>query len=476
MILRGYSAFADKKILLLQGPVGGFFRHLAADLQQNGATVSKINFNAGDWLFYPRGAINYRGTLDEWPEWFSRFLEKHDFDVVLLFGDCRPIHATAHAIAYQRGIEIGVFEEGYVRPDFVTLERYGVNARSRMPRNPTWYLRHDPPSIPVATPLGSTYWPMVWAGFRYYTAAILGKPWFRHYLHHRPLEVREIWPWLRTVWRKGWYHWRESGLDHYITQHWQRRYFLVPLQVHNDSQVTAHGGVDSVESFIALILRSFAAHAPKGLLLVFKHHPMDRGYRDYTKLINKLSRSLGLAERTLYIHDLPLPPLLDNARGVVVQNSTVGLSALLHGAPTKVFGNAIYDMPGITWQATLDEFWQIDESCRPDRFLVLRFRQHLIAATQLNGSFYKRLPQQEGVFAGLRWSMVARGALNREALSDNQADNGRVLPFASRDRRPREALRYPSPESGFSPEIAAVELHPTTPQPSFTRTSTGISE
>ena len=42
-----------KNILLLQGPVGYFFSDLYQHLKQNGAKkVIKINFNAGDDLFY----------------------------------------------------------------------------------------------------------------------------------------------------------------------------------------------------------------------------------------------------------------------------------------------------------------------------------------------------------------------------------------------------------------------------------------
>lgn len=65
MLSRGLEQFKDKRVLLLQGPVGPFFKRLAADLRGAGAQVHKVNFNAGDWLFYPRGAIAYRGTMDE---------------------------------------------------------------------------------------------------------------------------------------------------------------------------------------------------------------------------------------------------------------------------------------------------------------------------------------------------------------------------------------------------------------------------
>ncbi|MCD6078145.1 MAG: putative Capsule polysaccharide export protein kpsS, partial [Ramlibacter sp.] len=163
------------------------------------------------------------------------------------------------------------------------------------------------------------------------------------------------------------------------------------LQVFNDAQIRVHAPFPGVEDFIETTVRSFAARAPDDTLLVFKHHPMDRGYRDYSRLIRKLAHELQLGHRLQYIHDQHLPTLLDHARGVVVVNSTVGLSALFHAAPTKVCGRALYDMPGLTYQGSLDDFWSDAPRHKPDPALYRRFRSHLVAATQLNGSFYRRL-------------------------------------------------------------------------------------
>ena len=129
--------FSGRRVLLLQGPVGPFFARLAQDLERVGARVFKVNFNAGDWLFYRRGAMNYRGTMSDWPEWLEERLRTLKIDVVIMFGDCRPIHREAHALADRLGLEVWVFEEGYIRPDYVTLERFGVNGNSRMPRKKT---------------------------------------------------------------------------------------------------------------------------------------------------------------------------------------------------------------------------------------------------------------------------------------------------------------------------------------------------
>ncbi len=117
-----FSAFHGRRVLLLQGPLGPFFKRLGRDLQQAGAQVYKIDFNGGDWLFSPRGSIKFRGHLEQWPGFFEHILDQYQIDTVMLFGDCRPIHQIAHKIAARRKLELGVFEEGYIRPNFITLE------------------------------------------------------------------------------------------------------------------------------------------------------------------------------------------------------------------------------------------------------------------------------------------------------------------------------------------------------------------
>ena len=43
-------------------------------------------------------------------------------------------------IATMRGLTVHVFEEGYLRPNWVTLEQGGVNNNSAMLRDPDWFL------------------------------------------------------------------------------------------------------------------------------------------------------------------------------------------------------------------------------------------------------------------------------------------------------------------------------------------------
>lgn len=402
MIRSGISAFASRRVLLLQGPVGPFFSRLANALEEAGAYVGKVNFNGGDWLFFPTRAKSFTGTATDWTRWLEDLLRKEQFDLVLLFGDCRPLHVTAKKVATKLGIEIGVFEEGYLRPNFVTLERQGVNGFSCLPRSIAPFMAAPIPQPGPVRQVHPTFWPMAIQAFAYGVAHWLTRPLFPNYVHHRPMGIGEACRWVRAAWRKPLYQWRERGVFDSLCGDESSRFFLVPLQVFNDSQVTIHAPFSDLRSFIRRVMESFARHAPHDTRLVFKHHPLDRGHTDYTRFIRKLARILAISHRTLYIHDQNLPKLLQRAEGVVVINSTVGLSALHHGTPTIACGTAIYDLPGLTYQGPLDAFWTSAAHSPPDPTSMRRFRSQLIARTQLNGSFYRALPDEEAR-AGLIW-------------------------------------------------------------------------
>ena len=404
MSVGNWSSYRGKRVLLLQGPVGPYFGRLRRVLRSVGAEVHKVNFNGGDLLFYPLGATNWRGTLNDWPAFLEGLLDRLHIDVVMLFGDCRPIHRIARDVAHRCGIKVGVFEEGYVRPNFVTFEHSGVNGHSLIPRNPDFYRGRPFRSSAAENPVRHAFaFAALWASLYYCASSLLYFP-FSHYQHHRRLSILEAMPWWRAGWRKIFYRWTERKMLSALTGVLSKRYFLVPLQAAEDYQVRQHSTFDSIEDFIRATVSSFAANAPPETVLVIKHHPLDRGYCDYCQLISRLTTGSDLQGRVFYIHDQHLPTLFEYMRGAVVINSTVGFSALSHGAPVKTCGLAIYDMEGLTFQGSVDDFWVEAAAFRPDMDLHRLFRSHLIDATQINGKFYRGQPDAVGQ------STIAQGA------------------------------------------------------------------
>ena len=403
MLNNGINAFGGKHILLLQGPLGPFFRRLAGDLVANGARVSKVNFNGGDWLFYPTGAIQFKGRMEDWPSFLTQLLTEQRIDLILMYGDCRPIHQCVKEQADRLGIEVGVFEAGYVRPDYITLEQGGINDYSSLPRARNFYLTSPTKESSAPSRVGCVFWHAALWAVMYYLASSILKPVFPHYRHHRRLSLSEALPWIRGLWRKYYYHIKERNVRHRLLTEWSGKFFLVPLQVYYDSQMRVHSNYPSVESFIHEVVDSFAKNADSDVVLVIKHHPMDRAYRDYSQLCESLAEGYSLKGRLLYVHDLQLPNALNHTRGLVVVNSTVGLSALLHGVPVKVCGRAIYDIPNLTYSGRLRDFWRNAPFHKPNEKVLHGFRSYLIEHTQLNGSVYKRLPV-DGSRAGIVWN------------------------------------------------------------------------
>jgi capsular polysaccharide export protein len=386
----------NKNILLLQGPMGPFFRRLDKAFRRQGARVQRICFNGGDFLFANKdNCRHFTGTPDQWEGFIDRFLQRHRIDMLFLYGDCRFYHRKARDAASRGGIDVYVFEEGYLRPHFITLEKGGVNAHSGMPRSPSGY-REAPADLKTANNSQNIRFALEkWSFYAiaYYLAMRLLSWHYPHYRHHRNDSVlKETFFGARNGWRKIVCRFRERGLEKRLRTDLKKRYFFVPLQTIGDTQISIHSPFGEMRDFITAVMRSFAAHAPADTRLVIKHHPLDRGRIDHSGFIRRLGKRLDLDGRVLAVHDVHLPTCLKNAVGTITVNSTVGISSLINDTPTLVLGKAVYDIDGLTCNGMgLDRFWY--DYRAPDRKLFECFRSHLIDHTQIVGSFYSGFPE-----------------------------------------------------------------------------------
>lgn len=378
-----------KKYLLLQGPMGPFFSDLTDWLISQDREAINVVFNGGDYFYNRKNKpLIYTQTPNEFPSWLKQTWEQYPFDTLVCFGDCRPLHQAASAWAKSKKIRFLAFEEGYLRPHFITLEKQGVNGFSTLPRDPKFYrnytpsaeqdIKHFVPSIAKRN-IHATW---------YYLMGSLHKKRFPNYKHHKSFSpVYEARCWIRAWYRKKWYGLLQRNQLNYLSTALDNKYFLGILQVYNDSQIKNHSAYEDIRDYINEVMYSFSKNACPGDYLVFKHHPMDRGHRLYRPLIKRLAVKYRLKDRVIYIHDLPMPKLLTHAKGVITINSTAGISALIHNKPLKVMGKAIYDMKGLTYQRSLASFWQ--KHHKPDMLLLNKFRSYLLQHTQINTIFYK---------------------------------------------------------------------------------------
>lgn len=401
-----------RRFLFLQGVISPLFARLSDQLRHDGHDVFRINFCAGDALIWgARPSWQYRGGLAALADYFNAKFRRHGFTDLVLFGDQRPIHMPAIEIANARGVRVLVFEEGYVRPNWITLERGGVNARSALPREAGWYRAVDRwlPRYGDGQSAPSRLGARACYDIAYHLANASNPLFFPDYRTHRPHSaVQEYIGWVRRFTRFPLRRRRDARLIRTLLDT-RKRFFLLPLQLNSDAQIRRHSRFDGMPAVIETVLRSFAGSAPGDTHLVVKNHPLDTGMINYGRLIERMGRDLDLAGRLHFVETGHLPTLLDHALGLVTVNSTTGMSALVHHCPTLVLGEAIYDLPGLTHRGGLDSFWAGPEP--PDQHLCDAFRNAVIHATQVNGSFYDSEGMQL-VLRGTRRLMGVRSPLD----------------------------------------------------------------
>ncbi|WP_445000738.1 capsule biosynthesis protein [Halomonas mongoliensis] len=382
-----------RSFLLLQGPCTPFFRRLARQLRQRGHDVTLVDFNGGDQLYrlgLPRHV--FQGQPEELSGFLADIWQQHGITDQVLFGDCRPVHRTAILEARYAGIRNHVFEEGYLRPFWITLEREGVNSHSLMPREPGWYrqtARMLPP-VPEAQQFRSPFRTRAIHDVAYHLAGLSNPLRFPHYRNHAPVTApREYAAYLQRFLKLRLQRQRTRDARRIAElRNTSAPYFVLALQLNGDAQIRDHSPFSDMRQVITKVMASFALSAPSHTRLVIKNHPLDMGLMNYAKSIRLLAQRFNLNDRIDYLETGDLNQLLPRAAGLVTVNSTTGFVALEHGCPTHALSEAIYAMPGLTHQGALSSFWQ--QASPPEAKLFSDFRKTLLHCTQLNGGFYCR--------------------------------------------------------------------------------------
>lgn len=377
-------------VLFLQGPASFFSERLARMLLARGHRVSRINLNFGDRLFWRLPARNYRGSIAGWRGYIARQLDAEPITHLLIFGDMRPHHRIAIEEARRRGIDIVCTELGYLRPDWVALERDGVNSNSRMPRDPAVIRalaqRFESPDFTVRT--RTAFWRFAMLDIAYYLSAHLFWPLYPGYRRHAvDHPVVEYASWIGK--------WASSPIERrktrdtfaFLRQH-PASTFILPLQLSTDFQIRAHSHYPDMTAAAREIIVSFAAHAPRDARLLVKAHPLDCGLTRWRPLIRRMAADCGVESRVFYVDGGNLDDMFRTAAGCVTVNSTSGLAALQAACPLKVTGRAIFDVPGLSFQGTLDDFWT--QAAPPEPQLVRDYIRLLAGAVHVRGNLFTK--------------------------------------------------------------------------------------
>ncbi len=386
---------AARRFLFLQGPHGPFFFCLARRLRAEGAACWRVGFNAGDRIFWPerQGYIPYRGTPEDWGAMLRRIVTTHRITDLVLYGDTRPIHATAVALAPSLNLTVHVFEEGYLRPWWITYERGGSNGHSPLMRLDLAQMRATiamtgAPPAPAAPSHWGEMRHHVFYGALYHALLLLGGRGYPGFRPHRALHVgQEFRLYLRRLlWAL--FYWADRRMATARVKHRAQYYHLVLLQLEHDSNFVSHAPFDSGLDFIRLVIDGFALGAPAGHHLVFKAHPLEDGRVDQRRAIRDLAAARGISGRIHYVRGGKLARLLDGALSGVTVNSTAGQQVLWRGLPLRAFGRAVYGKPGLVSEQPLDAFFR--DPVRPDPAAYRDYRRFLLATSQVAGGFYSR--------------------------------------------------------------------------------------
>ncbi|WP_373354320.1 capsule biosynthesis protein [Pseudoroseicyclus sp. CXY001] len=420
----------DRRFLFLQGPHGPFFHRLGRMLTAAGAEVHRIGFNAGDrafWMGAP-GYIPYHGSLDAWQEAFAGIVHAHAITDIVLYGDTRPVHVAAIERARALGLRIHVFEEGYMRPWWVTYERGGSNGHSRLMEMSIASMARALEMSDLEVPEPPAHWgdmrQHIFYGALYHWFVLFRNGDYRNFTPHRAL----------PIWSEAKLYTRRLALMPWLAleRRWLTRritgggfpYHLVLMQLEHDSSFQVHSPFETMEEFMSLVVEGFAAGAPRHHHLVFKAHPLEMGRNPYKRQLADLAKRHGLEGRVHYVPGGKLARLLNHARTAVTVNSTAAQQVLWRGIPLKVFGRAVYAKDEFVSAQPLPEFFS--QPTRPNGHAYRDYRRYLLETSQLPGGFY---------------STSGRRQLLRQVVDMMLADEDPYDALLSGTAAPRQSLR-----------------------------------
>ncbi|GHB41127.1 capsular polysaccharide biosynthesis protein [Pseudovibrio japonicus] len=380
-----------RTILILQSHPSAFCRGLVKAFETQGARCVIVNFSLSDWYFrVGLGAKNYWGRLKSWRSSLEKLIDENAITDILYYSDRRPYHRIAHDVAMKRGINTFAYEFGYMRPDWITLERGGMGVYSHYPTDPE-QIKQGAAELPPLEPAGRfphaflqeatnevicnlipVFFPYL---FPFYQRDRYYHP-FQDYFSYIPRLIRQK--------RLGCE--AEDVIERLVEE--QANYFVVPMQMQGDYQIRHHSPYKHLSTFIREIYSTFTRSASTDSKLVFKLHPFDNNVEDWPNVIRSIAADFGCLERTLIIDGGDLNKLLKHSQGCVLVNSTVGMEALKIGVPVKAMGIAVYDIAGLTDQRSLEDFWK--DPVQPDADLYHDLEKLMGHTIQVRGSFFNR--------------------------------------------------------------------------------------
>lgn len=262
----------------------------------------------------------YFNTANLYLAYFNYFLDKNNFDLIILSGDSRIAVKALDYIAKKLKIKTIYFEQG---PYGTTILDYdGVNA------NCSFRHKINVSDDPTAKKKALSRKVKKWSGHKKYRIFDYVFDFFKL----TRLELRDT----KVSFLKR----ASPAGDSYPLP---EKFILLVLQVPEDANMRCHSPFFNCHYDI---VKSLYDNLPLGLSLVVREHPLYKG--GYEKEMYEFIR-----ENNILLSDgHGLEKSIKQSELVVVNNSTVGIESLLLGKTVLVLGDSYYDNPNFIYKYT----------------------------------------------------------------------------------------------------------------------------
>ena len=395
MISQDKSPFFRKKILIqgnclfLMGPIGTFFARLSNYLENNNVRTYKISFPLYEYGFPKSRLIYYSKDIRFFKAFLKDLIIEKKIKHIFMYGNVLIPHRDALDLVKEfnkkgKKIKTHIFELGYMRPNFVTLESHGINHTSSFILDKEFYSTKEPYKTFPKPKKNKYRIRKIWKAITFINHCLKNYKIvdFEHKLQPKP---SYLWFQIKGFLLKYFFKVSEYNVKRKCFS--INPFFIVILQVSSDSQIRLGSEIKDNNKFIYKVIRDFAKAKLQNISLVFKHHPRDRGYTNYSKDINQIAEEFGISNNVFYIHDHFLSNIFRNPRckGTILINSTVGYQSLFHAIPVKALGISPYNIDGLSYQKSLTSFFFNRE--KVDQLLFNKFYRYIVENSQINGNF-----------------------------------------------------------------------------------------
>ena len=278
--------------------------------------------------------------------YFDLIFKEQNLDLLISSGDSRLVPQVLIFLARQYCVPIIFFEQGPFGT--TTFDTKGVNANSSFSPRLDYLDEQKRDQLrkrirELKNNAGNNYWrfkkrPLMDRLYDSVTLLYLYPPIFLRRMLAPDLQIGlSFWRFARSLayssktQRNG-----KLSSDCELPTH----YVVLILQVPVDAQLIEHSPYFS--DFNKMVCEVFEA-LPSGYQLIIREHPQYKGR--YSKEVYKYLEKNNIA----IANDVPLEMLLMKSSLVVVNNSTVGLEALLIGKKVVALGRSIYSGRGVTF-------------------------------------------------------------------------------------------------------------------------------